>query len=1088
MCGPEAGRMHAPQHLPRPARPASRRLQIAIGSILALLVAGLLAQPAAAADLSPSGEQNRRAVYAGLFAMAAETHGALPGNSSSRRVPASSFSVVGAALAQAYEDAPWLDPDDAAAVFGKALEASSCAKPCVPVEQSATQLLRRAESWVRDPALVPAEQREVAFVYSNAIAAVAEELGGAASSDPLKDPILALPPEQVGKRLAACAASDAACGDATDKLFASYLQGTSVDATPAQLNQTVAIKGGRIGIEFEDGVILGGDELEGDPIEIQIKRQPVKLDDDGQLAFDAGAIQPTVTPLEQVPAAAAQRLVERLAEERDCPPESRPCVSDAELLAAQKAALGEWYTRALDLVTADPADPGRQLVLSDALGWLRQLALLDGDDEQGPLWDEFRDEADKLQAAVKTAVEAAAATAHERCVNGEPGQVTPLLEAARTAQLLGSSVPDEDARIAACVATLDKPIELAKVVAAAQLSAANTVTAQATASLAALADGVSGTRRLEKNAAFWKAGEDERKALLASITATNATLDQSAALAGMAADFIAVSGDPKLAKQVRTVTKATLDIAKAATGTVAGIVQLGTQLATGNFIGAAISSVSLIQDVAKAAGILNGLFTGDTAEPEKSPDELLSDQISQLSDQVADLGETMEQRFDVVDKRLKAIYTDMSAGFANLEARIAEIGRKVDVIGATVDRIERKLDQFERNMYQLAAEGVEGELWNAINEGVGSGIAMDAGDFNRVSSVLFTHATLRSMHLSAFDDTGPSAEEPIAARLAGIAGDDGSGALERNINYLGALARTGAAPVGPFGSWGDGLPRLPNFRDWALASKAYARMVMEQPRHATTATVLSRLGALEAKGAELKDSIAALSADGVLFDDLIGLHDSRAQKFLADLKTARDAWLTQRGLDTETLYGGPERRVPMDDAGLKTGCDVQVPRPASLDVAAMFKPQYSLVQRLGTPAGSVRLCASAAYVGAHECGFGTPRPRCGRLSIAFTAQYQQPGGAWTDLRRAHWTDTRDVQFCGGPPGEYRVLGSQRDPAPDVERLQGQVDPDLRSGARHGHRRRSRDHERPRRDRRRPARPRRRHAREGRHGRRPPRGR
>ena len=157
--------------------------------LLGAVAASAFSLPAAADDL-PVGEQNRRAVYAGLFALSAEFHGALPGNTSSRRVPASGMSVIGAALTQAYEDAPWLDPDDAALVFGKALEASGCTKPCVPVEQSATQMLRRAESWVRDPANIPAAQRQEAFVYANAIAAVAEDLGAGASKDPLKNPLI----------------------------------------------------------------------------------------------------------------------------------------------------------------------------------------------------------------------------------------------------------------------------------------------------------------------------------------------------------------------------------------------------------------------------------------------------------------------------------------------------------------------------------------------------------------------------------------------------------------------------------------------------------------------------------------------------------------------------------------------------------------------------------------------------------------------------------------------------------------------------------------------------------------------------------
>ena len=973
--------------------------------LLALVLLGAVAasafpSPAAADDL-PVGEQNRRAVYAGLFALSAEFHGALPGNTSSRRVPASGMSVIGAALTQAYEDAPWLDPDDAALVFGKALEASGCTKPCVPVEQSATQMLRRAESWVRDPANIPAAQRQEAFVYANAIAAVAEDLGAGASKDPLKNPLIALPAEDVGKRLAACAASNAACGTAEDKIFADILQGTSVNATPAQLNETAVIKGGKIGVELGDIELIDDGVIEShEVLEIVIKRQPVKLSNSGQLTLNADAIQPTVTPIEQVPEASVVQL-QKLEEQEDVPAE--------QLTAAQKAAMRDWFERAITLATPDPTAPDRQLVIAEGLGWLRQLALLDGDDEQGPLWDEFRDEATRMEEAIQDAVDSTAEAAYTRCVNGEPAQVVALLEAERAGQLLGN--PDESARIDECVAAVDTQEDVAKAAAAAQLGQANGATAQATASLDALAEGVSAARRESKTVVAWKAGAEQREADLKALAAFNSTLDTAAAAAGMAADLIAVH-DPKLAKQVKTVAKATFTVARAATGAVAGIVQITSQLFTGNILGAALSSVTLIQDITKAAGVLNGLFTSDTATPQQTPDEILSGQITQLSEQVAALGETMDQRFDVVDKRLKTIYTDMRSGFADLNARIDEIGHKVDVIGATVERIERKLDQFERNMYQLATEGVEKDLWTAINTGVGSGIQMAPDTFNTVSSTLFTHADLVARQSASLDDTGPDAGGAVAARLAGLAGDDGPNTLERNLNYLGSLAATGAAPVGPFGSWGADTRRYRNFRDWALASKAYARMVMEQPRNASAANVSSRLDTLEDQGEALKARIGALSSDGPLFDDLLALHNARTMGLLDELGSARAAFLSTRHLDVPMLLGGPERRVPFDATALASTCDLKLSLPASVDPAVILPPQYSLVQRIGGAAGAVRLCASADWVDARNCGAGNPAPRCGHFSVSFFAQYQQPGGgAWSDVWRASWKESREELFC-----------------------------------------------------------------------------
>src|SRR5215203_1956420 len=521
-------------------------------AVAAALLTTLALVPTALADHVPVNEQNRRAVYAGLFATAANLHQPLPGGTAdrSRRVPASSFSLVAASLAQAYEDAPWLDPDDAAAVFRKVLTASSCAAPCVPAEQSATQMLRRADEVVRDPKVTRELGADAGFVIANAVAQVGAELGRASSQQALKQAIMAMPPEDAAQLAQECSADTAACGTAQNAIFAPWLGGIKLDASPAKLNQTPVLKGGKIGIEILEGVIVGedgepsGGTIEGETVTFEIRRSPARLADDGALEFDADAIQPAVTPLEQVPEASAEQLQQLLEEEADCAAGDPPCVSEAEMDAATKLALHDWFDRAIQLVTPDAADPGKTLVPAEGLGWLRQLTLLDGDDEQGPLWDEFRDEAARMQTAISAAVE-----------------------------------------------------DVAKAAAAAQLNATNAVTAQATANVASLADGVTGERRAEKNAAFWKAGEDQRKAVPAGVAATNATLDQGKALGGMVASFIATTGNPELAKQVKTVANASVAIAKAATNTVAGIVQLGSQIATGNFIGAAVSSVSLIQDL-----------------------------------------------------------------------------------------------------------------------------------------------------------------------------------------------------------------------------------------------------------------------------------------------------------------------------------------------------------------------------------------------------------------------------------------------------------------------------------------------------------
>ena len=211
---------------------------------------------------------------------------------------------------------------------------------------------------------------------------------------------------------------------------------------------------------------------------------------------------------------------------------------------------------------------------------------------------------------------------------------------------------------------------------------------------------------------------------------------------------------------------------------------------------------------------------------------------------------------------------------------------------------------------------------------------------------------------------------------------------------------------------GPNTRRYRNFRDWALASKAYARMVMEQPRNASAANVSSRLDTLEHQGEALKARIGALSSDGPLFDDLLALHNARTMGLLDELGSARAAFLSTRHLDVPMLLGGPERRVPFDATALASTCDLKLSLPASVDPAVILPPQYSLVQRIGGAAGAVRLCASADWVDARNCGAGNPAPRCGHFSVSFFAQYQQPGGgAWSDVWRASWKESREELFC-----------------------------------------------------------------------------
>ena len=264
--------------------------------------------------------------------------------------------------------------------------------------------------------------------------------------------------------------------------------------------------------------------------------------------------------------------------------------------------------------------------------------------------------------------------------------------------------------------------------------------------------------------------------------------------------------DPKVGKQIATVGHSALQIgeslstwmtAVAGLNTLDKVTSLSTVVMTGNVLSAVMNVVSL--------------FGSD----QPTPDQVILQEIGKLRQQVDQLRTEMHDRFDRVDQELNTIYTTMQDRFDKIDVQLGKITVSLDEIQQTLDKLSLDLSRLQRDNFEFLDALGRRPLRDAINGAVGykqrTGVDMPyQPDFVGYENTFQTWGTI-----NAFDalSAGPTQRDYSDGQ---VLTELNAYPLDANLNYLnGWLQAHGMTPFA--------AKRLASPRDWAFASRAYAR-------------------------------------------------------------------------------------------------------------------------------------------------------------------------------------------------------------------------------------------------------------------------
>jgi len=571
----------------------------------------------------------------------------------------------------------------------------------------------------------------------------------------------------------------------------------------------------------------------------------------------------------------------------------------------------------------------------------------------------------------------------------------------------------------------------------------------------AVAAGTAETKSLLEQKRVLQAGRDkladaEVKKLVEGAAKREAQIKEAGKLVSLFAQAIKLTGDPKdikLAEQIATVGNATVEIATGVNDLVTGLVNVGASVATGNVVGAIVGGVGLLTKAMGVANTINGLFGGRTEENAK-PEDPVAKQIKVMSGQMTELKKAMNARFDRIEDGLDRVFATTVEGFKVMAARFDQLDQDVADVQAKLVKESYKLDQLERNMRKLGRTTEDRRLWERINTALGyrqrNHALFPIDVFDGHASVFYTHAKPDG---HAFDTialgldrgalgepTGPTRDEDVMDRLGPPNPADipfldpadpssmrpAGSQLEENVNYLSSLVAT------RFGTPAFGAP-LPNIRDWALAARAYSRMLIEQPERAPRPpagqTSDPRLAEIGSVGQGARSQLADLARNATLFTRLLDNHEDRSKDrdgsgrgLYEELRPLEQAFVDRQGLSHASLYGAGREAPPMGGVTMDEcqGSAGALSVPSNVSWKSMLEPQFLVAHKRG--AGKARVCWEAEYVDVRKGTDCTGTNQCetfGKVRIAAKGQWRsatEPGNYQT-LRTLSYTDSAERQIC-----------------------------------------------------------------------------
>jgi hypothetical protein len=643
-------------------------------------------------------------------------------------------------------------------------------------------------------------------------------------------------------------------------------------------------------------------------------------------------------------------------------------------------------------------------------------------------------------------------------VAGETKTVKTVVDGQTISQQV--QIPDLPVRLDAATGVLERkdgsPLDKAGMVSAVEggFARANSATSGGTADTKSLLE----TKRVLQ-AERDKLADAELKKFIGDAAKREAQIKEAGKLVSLFSQAIKLTGDEKLAEQIATVGQSAVEIATGVNDVVTGLVNVGASIATGNVVGAIVGGVGLITKAMGVANSINGLFGGRT-EANAKPEDPVAKQIKALAGQMTDLKKAMNARFDRIEDGLDQVFANVVEGFNQMDARFDNLDQNVADVQAKLVRESYKLDQLERNMRKLARTTEDRRLWENIDQALGyrqrNHVLFPPEVFDGHASVFYTHAKPAG---HAFDsialgpESGPAQDETVMDRLGPadpaeipfLDPEDPSSMrpagsqLEKNLNYLSSLAAT------RFGTPAFGAT-LPNVRDWALAARAYSRMLIEQPERAPRPPAGQnsdpRLAEIASVGQGAKSQLAGLARNATLFTRLLDNHEDRSKDrdgsgrgLFEELRLLEGPFVDRQGLSRASLYGAGRVAPPMGAITME-GCEREkaLSVPSNVTWQNMLEPQFLVSHKRG--AGTARVCWDAEFVDVRTTSDCMSVNRCesfGKVKVDIRGQWRSASKpdepeSYETLRTRSYTDSEETQICAisydpdrKPPNQFECV-------------------------------------------------------------------
>ena len=241
-------------------------------------------------------------------------------------------------------------------------------------------------------------------------------------------------------------------------------------------------------------------------------------------------------------------------------------------------------------------------------------------------------------------------------------------------------------------------------------------------------------------------------------------------------------------------------------------------------------------------------------------DAVILQGLQGVSQQLSAFALATSLQFQGLDARLERLTRDVGVLADRLGAQLTDLRSQVSNLGTALITLQGSVDRLHSEIKLLFAQDARNALNTVINQLVGPG-GLTARELQIPAGALYADATD-----IALKDTLLIAHDTFDARTTGALGG-----LDPNINYFAGLPeRVTDAPAGL--GWPASLARtctggdpdrqlcLPDPNFWATASRAYAQLLLREPRCGHPRR-LAQLDAMIARGGSLDIALDRITAN-----------------------------------------------------------------------------------------------------------------------------------------------------------------------------------------------------------------------------------